>query len=139
MTRYEAIGFLAEGTHTGKLATASPSAEPHVAPIWFVLIEQDLVFTTGRDSIKGRNLRANPRAALNVDIEEYPYSFVLVRGRVDVVERPVDLVAWTTRIAERYVPAAQAHEYGRRNAGEGELLCRMSMEHITGVRDIAAG
>jgi PPOX class probable F420-dependent enzyme len=108
-----------------------------VAPIWFVIIEQDLVFTTGRDSVKGRNLRANPRAALTADAEEYPYQFVLVRGQVNVVERPVDMVAWTTRIAERYVPAGQAHEYGRLNAQGDQLLCRLGMEHITGVRDVA--
>ncbi|GAA1807663.1 PPOX class F420-dependent oxidoreductase [Planosporangium flavigriseum] len=138
MTRFEAIGFLAEGTRTGKLATASPSAEPHVAPIWFVLVEQALVFTTGRDSIKGRHLRANPRAALTVDEEQFPYSFVLVRGPVEVVERPADMVAWTTRIAERYVPAGKAHEYGELNAQGDQLLCHLHMEHLTGVRDIAA-
>jgi PPOX class probable F420-dependent enzyme len=138
MSREEAIDFLAEGTRTGKLATASPSAEPHVAPIWFVIADGDLVFTTGRDSTKGHNLRANPRAALTVDVEEYPYSFVVVRGPVNVDEHAGDLVIWTTRIAERYVPAGQAQRYGQLNAGEGELLCRLRLERITGARDIAA-
>jgi PPOX class probable F420-dependent enzyme len=139
MTRLEAIGFLAAGTRTGKLATASPSAEPHVAPVWFVLIEQALVFTTGLDSVKGRNLRANPRAALTVDDEEYPYNFVVVRGPVEIVERPVDLVAWTTRIAERYVPAGEAHEYGHRTAEGDQILCHLHLKHISGVREVAAG
>jgi hypothetical protein len=68
----------------------------------------------------------------------YPYSFVVVRGPVNVDEHPSDLVTWTTRIAERYVPAGQAQRYGQLNAGEGELLCRLRLERITGARDIAA-
>jgi PPOX class probable F420-dependent enzyme len=138
MTRAEAIIFLADGNRTGKLATASLTAEPHVAPIWFVVDGEDLVFTTGPDSVKGRNLRANPRAALTVDVEEYPYHFVVVRGPVSITEDPPDMVRWTTRIAERYVPAGRAEEYGRRNA-DGELLCRLRTERITGARDIATG
>jgi PPOX class probable F420-dependent enzyme len=137
MSRAEAVDFLADGTHTGKLATASPSGAPHVAPIWFVVAADDLVFTTGEDTVKGRHLRANPRAALTVDVAEYPYHFVVVRGPVSVVNRAADLLAWSTRIAERYVPAGRAEEYGKRNAVDGELLCRLRIERISGVRDIA--
>ena len=63
MTRTEAVDFLAVGTRTGDLATASPQGAPHVAPVWFVVDGDDLVFTTSRDSIKGRHLRANPSVA----------------------------------------------------------------------------
>jgi hypothetical protein len=35
MNHDEATAFLAEGTRTGKLATASPTGAPHVAPLWF--------------------------------------------------------------------------------------------------------
>jgi PPOX class probable F420-dependent enzyme len=137
MTRSEAIAFLADGTHTGKLATASPSGAPHVAPIWFLVAGDDLVFTTHRDTVKGRHLRANPRASLTADVEVYPYSFVTARGPVSVDEHAVDLLDWATRLAARYVPAEQAAAYGRRNAVDGEMLCRLRLERITGVRDIA--
>jgi PPOX class probable F420-dependent enzyme len=137
MTREEAMKFLAEGTRTGKLATASPSGAPHVAPIWFVMDGEDLVFTTARSSVKGRNLRANPRAALTVDVSEFPYDFVAVRGPVSIDEPVPDVLAWATRLAARYVPEGQAEEYGRRNTVPGELLCRLHIQHITGVRDIA--
>jgi hypothetical protein len=46
MTRDEALQFLAEGTRTGKLATASASGSPHVAPLWFVVDGDERVFTT---------------------------------------------------------------------------------------------
>src|SRR5258705_4281166 len=104
MTEDQAITFLSQGTHTGKLATTSPTAEPHVAPIWFVVDGRDLVFNTDGESVKGRHLRANPRAALAVDVEEFPYHFVSVRGGVSVEEDPDDMAALATRIAQRYVP-----------------------------------
>jgi pyridoxine/pyridoxamine 5'-phosphate oxidase len=37
-------------------------------PVWFVLEGEGLVFTTWSDSVKGRNLRKNPRAAVIVDV-----------------------------------------------------------------------
>jgi len=137
MDRAEAMEFLAAGTRTGKLATASPSGAPHVAPIWFVVDGDDLVFTTNMETVKGRHLRANPRGALTVDRSEFPYDFVVVRGAVDVVELAPDLLEWATRIAERYVPAGRAEDYGKRNAVPDELLCRLRVERIVGQRDIA--
>ncbi len=138
MTRDEAISFLSTGTRTGKLATASAKGAPHVTPVWFVVDGDELVFTTYGTSIKGRHLTANPRAALTVDISEYPYSFVAVRGTVTLSTEADELLAWATRIAERYVPAGRAEEYGRRNGVEGELLCRLKLESVVGVADIAA-
>jgi PPOX class probable F420-dependent enzyme len=137
MSRDETIKFLAEGTRTGRLATASLSGSPHVAPIWFVVDGEDLVFTTGYDTVKGRHLRANPQAALTVDVDEFPYHFAVVRGPVAIDARHPDLLSWTTRIAERYVPAGRAEEYGRRNAVEGEMLCRLRLRRVTGSRDVA--
>lgn len=137
MSRAEAIDFLRVGTRTGKLATASVSGAPHVAPIWFVIDGDDLVFTTGGGSVKGRQLVANPRGALAVDDDTYPFHFVIVRGSIDIEENPADMLAWSTRIAERYVPAGRADDFGRRNTVPGELLCRLRMERIIGQRDIA--
>lgn len=137
MTRDEALAFLREGTRTGKIATASVSGAPHVAPIWFVADGGALVFTTGRDTVKGRNLRLNPRAALSVDVDQYPYHFVTVRGPVSFDEDPGALLEWATRIAARYVPQGRAGEFGRRNAVPGELLCRLRIERVSGARDLA--
>jgi PPOX class probable F420-dependent enzyme len=137
MTKDEAIEFLGVGTRTGKLATASSAGAPHVAPIWFVVDGGDLVFTTGEDTVKGQHLLANPRAALTVDVDQYPYDFVVVRGSVGIEPAAPDLLTWATRIAQRYVPEGRAPEYGRRNAVPGELLCRLHIERITGARDIA--
>jgi PPOX class probable F420-dependent enzyme len=137
MNDEQAIAFLTRGTRTGKLATSTASGVPHVTPVWFVADGRDLVFTTARDSVKGRILLVNPIAALCVDDEQYPYGFVVVRGPVVIAEHAPDLVHWATRIAERYVPEGRAEEYGRRNGVDGELLCRLRMERVTGATEIA--
>jgi PPOX class probable F420-dependent enzyme len=135
MTRAEAVEFLAAGTRPGKLAVASSS--PHVAPIWFVVDGDDLVFTTGERTVKGRSLLADPRAALCVDTDVFPYSFVIVRGPVALERAAPDLVEWSTRIAARYVPAEKAQWYGERNGVPGEMLCRLRMQRVIAERDIA--
>ena len=137
MTRQEALDFIGMGSRTGKLATASPSGKPHVAPVWFVVDGDDLVFTTSEGTVKGRNLRANPHAAVTVDVSEYPYAFAVVRGSVTLELRAPDLLAWTTRIAERYVPARLATDFGKRNAVDSEALCRLHIGHLSGAVDIA--
>ena len=76
MTPDEIHGFLTRGTRTAKLATSGPGGQPHVMPVWFVLDGEELVFTTWGDSVKGRNLRRIPRAAVIVDEEVAPYAFV---------------------------------------------------------------
>jgi len=47
MSPEEIREFLAHGTRTGKLATVRANGAPHVAPVWFVLDGDDLVFNTG--------------------------------------------------------------------------------------------
>jgi PPOX class probable F420-dependent enzyme len=137
MSEAEARAFLASGTRTGKLATTRADGRPHVAPIWFVLDGDDLIFTTGAMTVKGKALARDARAMLSVDEETFPYSFVLVEGVVTLSESPDDLLHWAIRIAERYVPADQARAYGERNGVPGELLVRLTPTRIIGEKDIA--
>ena len=132
LTRDEWRAFVSEGTRTGKLATASPTGAVHVAPVWFVVTAEALVFTTYQDTVKARHLTANPRAALTADEERFPYGFVLVRGAVEIDRTAPDLGDWTHRLAARYVPVERAEEYGRRNAVEGEWLCRLRLDKVIG-------
>ena len=56
MTAEEIRAFLLEGTRTGKLAWVGQDGRPHVAPIWFVLDGDDLIFNTHEDSGKAKAL-----------------------------------------------------------------------------------
>jgi PPOX class probable F420-dependent enzyme len=103
LTPAEARAFLADGKRTGKLATVRADGSPDVVPVWFVPAGAQLVFTCMSTSVKARNLARDPRAALSVDDEAFPYTFVTVRGTVEIAVRPDDHGAWTERIAARYV------------------------------------
>ena len=129
--------FLSHGTRTAKLATSGPAGQPHVMPVWFVLDGDELVFTTWGDSVKGRNLRRNPRAAVIVDEEVAPYAFVHIRGRVRLSEDLEELLRFATAIAGRYMGANRAGELGRRNAVPGELLVRLRPERVIAAADVA--
>jgi PPOX class probable F420-dependent enzyme len=117
--------FLLEGTRTGMLSYTGPDGRPLVAPVWFILEGDALVFNTGAATAKGRALARDPRAAICVDLEEPPYAFVQVQGSVELSEEPGDLLATATAIARRYVGADRAEEFGRRNGVPGELVVRL--------------
>ena len=125
MTSDERRAFLAHGTRTGKLATVRPDGRPHIAPVWFVLEGDILVFTTGEATVKGRALRRDPRVSLLVDDETPPFAYVLVEGKAEVSEDLDDMLRWATLIGGRYMGADQAEAFGRRNAVPGELLVRI--------------
>ena len=138
MSREEWRSFLTEPARTAKLATVRPDGRPHVAPIWIVLADDDtVVFTTGADTIKGRAVRTDPRVALCVDDDRPPFSYVLVEGRAEVSEEPGDLLKWATRLGGRYMGAARAEEFGRRNAVPGELLVRVRPTKVVGRKNIS--
>ena len=137
MTPDEIRDFLTHGTRTAKLATTSANGSPHVMPVWFVLDGEELVFTTHAESVKGRNLRRDPRAALVVDEEQPPFAFVHIRGHVVLSDDPQDLLRFATEIGGRYMGADRADEFGRRNAAPGELVVRLRPERVIAEADVA--
>src|SRR5213082_3063192 len=138
MTSDEIRAFLSHGTRTAKLATSGPDGQPHVMPVWFALDGEDVLFTTWGDSIKGRNLRRDPRAAVIVDDEIAPYAFVHIRGPVTLSEDLEELLRFATAIGDRFMGADRAGEFGRRNAVPGELLVRLRPERVIAQADVAA-
>ena len=123
--------------HTGKLATVRADGRPHVAPVWFVLDGDDVIFTTGEQTVKGRTLLRDPRVALCVDDERPPYAFVLIEGMAALSDDLTALLHWATRIAARYMGGDQADAYGRRNAVPGELLVRVTPTRYVSDDDVA--
>jgi len=117
--------FLSAGTRTGKLATVRPDGSPHVAPVWFILDGDDLVFMTGASTVKGRAMLRDPRVALSVDDDNPPFAFAIIEGTVSISRDLEEMLPLSIAIARRYMGEEQAEQYGRRNAVEGELLVRL--------------
>lgn len=137
MTATEVRDFLLHGTRTAKVATVLADGTPHVAPVWFVLDGEQVVFTTPAPSVKGRNLRRDPRVSLVVDDEEPPYAYVHVRGRATISDDLDELRRFATEIGGRYMGADRAEEFGARNAVPSELLIRVTPHRVIAESDIA--
>jgi PPOX class probable F420-dependent enzyme len=128
--------FLTEGTRTGKLSYTSASGQPLVAPVWFIVDGDDVVFNTGKDTAKGRALARDPRTAICVDLERPPYAFVQVQGVAELSEEPPELVRTATAIAARYMGPERAEEFGQRNGVPGELVVRIRPHKVLGTFDM---
>lgn len=137
MTEPEWRAFLSHGTRTAKLATTRADGRPHLAPVWFLLEGDELVFNTGRGTVKGRTLARDPRVMVCVDDERPPYSYVLVQGRAELSEDLDDVRGWAGRIAARYMGAERAEEYAARNGVPGELVVRVRIEKVSAEKDLA--
>jgi hypothetical protein len=130
MTEAEMREFLLDGTRTAKVATVMAGGAPHVMPVWFVLDGDRVVFTTGRGSVKGRNLRRDPRVAIVVEDDTPPFAFVHIRGRAQITDDLDAMLRFATAIGARYMGTDRAEEFGRRNAVAGELLVSVSPERV---------
>jgi PPOX class probable F420-dependent enzyme len=124
--------------HTGKLATVRADGRPHLAPIWYDLDEDGtIVFNTGADTVKGRNLARDPRASLCVDDERPPFSFVVLEGEVELSDELAEVRRWAARLGARYMGSDRAEEYGARNGVPGELLARLRPTHVVSAFEVS--
>ncbi|MGY0064870.1 PPOX class F420-dependent oxidoreductase [Streptomyces sp. LZ34] len=137
MTKDQWQKFLSEGTRTAKLSTVRADGSPHLAPVWFLLDGDDVVFNTGEDTVKGRNMARDGRVSLCVDDDRPPFSFVTLQGRAEFSDRLEEVRDWATRIAARYMGEDRAEQYGARNGVPGELLVRVRIEKVVALADIA--
>ncbi len=137
MSASEALDFLSDGARTGKLAWVAADGRPHVAPVWFIVEDGDLLFATGRSSGKALAMAREPRVSLVVDSETPPYAFVKVDGVVEISQDFEELRRVSALAGARYIGADQADAFGERNSGPGECLVRLRPTSITGVDGVA--
>ncbi len=149
MSKREIKKFLMQGTLTGKLATVKKDKSPHIVPVWFLLDENhnrggigrglgDIVFMTGIDSLKARNIQRNNKISFCVDDQTPPFSFVTVFGIAKMYHyNQTKLFKRATRIAERYMGKDKAEAYGKRNSGEDEIVIRIKPTRVLAEKDIA--
>ena len=130
--------FLEVGTRTGKLGWVASDGRPLVAPIWFVVEGDELVFNTGAATAKGKAIARDPRLVITVDVEEPPFGFVQVQGVATTSEDPDELLRTATAIGGRYMGADRADEFGRRNGVPGELVVRVRPTKVVAALDMTA-
>ena len=140
MTKKEIRNFLLKETFTGKLGTINKNGTPHVVPIWFTLDDEgNIIFNTGNNSVKAKNIKRNNRVRLCVDDQIPLFSFVTIDGIAEIISNAdqKELFKWAKIIAARYMGNDKAEEYGKRNSSENELLIKIKPIKIIGEKEIA--
>ncbi|MCL4240196.1 MAG: PPOX class F420-dependent oxidoreductase [Dehalococcoidia bacterium] len=118
LTPQELDAFLAE-PHIAVVATSGPTGKPHAMPVWYAWRDGKVLFHTGTDSKKMRNLRTNPRVSVVVDSKVAPYKVVVIEGRA--VESAGDS-ALASAIAVHYLGEARGSRYVEQSGGPGTLV-----------------
>ena len=109
-----------------------------MAPIWFDLDGDVVVFNTGESTLKGRNIKREGRVSICVDDDSPPFAFVIITGVAEITSpTPEELVYWATRIAGRYMGVDLADVYGKRNGVPGEMLVRVTPSKVLAKNRIA--
>jgi PPOX class probable F420-dependent enzyme len=104
MTKDEIRTFLLQGTFTGKLGTINKNGTAPVVPIWYTVDEDDnIIFNTGDNSAKAKNIRRDNRVRLCVDDQTPLFSFVTIDGIAEIIiSDPSKVYKWAKIIASRY-------------------------------------
>jgi PPOX class probable F420-dependent enzyme len=85
----EKVKHLLDGRNFAHLATIMPDGSPHSAPVWVGREGERILISTEDDSVKGKNIRRDPRVAISITDINDPYSQAQLRGRL--VERRPDV------------------------------------------------
>jgi PPOX class probable F420-dependent enzyme len=106
MTNEQRDAFLA-APRIARVATVRPDGSPHVVPIWYEWDGETLRFDTPPDFRKGRNLLADPRLAVVIDITMggLRYAGVVMEGTARFVRDPEAAKAIAARVYRRYLGA----------------------------------
>lgn len=136
MTREECWDFLRSPVRTGKLATLRKDGRPHIVPVWYDLEGETIVFMTGRDSLKGKNLRRDPRVSMCVDDEVTPFAYVELEGTAVMSDDADQRLPWATRIGGRYMGQDLAETYGKINSEEDQIVVRITPTQMHGYKDV---
>jgi len=114
LTADETATFLDEPGHLVRIATVDDDGMPRNVPLWFILHEDQIVFTPRIHSVLLGNVRRDPRIALTIDEEALPYRKISVQGTATILHEPGEDDVWRDlylRIAMRYVPEDGARAY----------------------------
>jgi len=111
------------------LSTIRPDGSLHSAAIWYEFEDGRFYFWTGENSVKGRNLRKSPHAAVCIATHEEPFQYVTARGRCDITK--VGLRERSLSIARRYYSEERACAFVSEDlAAGGSVLVVLTPDKI---------
>jgi PPOX class probable F420-dependent enzyme len=123
----EGVRKLFEEANFGHLATLMPDGSPQVTAVWVDFDGTHILVNTAEGRQKPRNVRRDPRVAIDVVRQGSEYAFAQVRGRVveitsEGAEEHID------RLAKKYLGR---DKYPWRQPGERRIILKIAPEHVS--------
>jgi PPOX class probable F420-dependent enzyme len=128
--------FLTEGTRTAVLATIREDGRPYAVRIAFVLDDDDILFVTNAETVKGRDLVRDPRVTLVVDDEVPPFAFVMIEGTAVASPDVGNVEQLARRISQRYDAGEGMEEFVRFAREELGMLVRVAASRIVALERV---
>ena len=75
------------------VSTIRADGTPHMTPVWHLVDGGDVLLTVDSSSVKARNVRANPVAALCIMTDETPQRWLLVSGKAELSTERLEEIA----------------------------------------------
>jgi PPOX class probable F420-dependent enzyme len=123
----EGVKKLFEEANFAHLATLMPDGSPQVTAVWVDFDGKHILVNTAEGRQKPRNIRRDPRVAIDVIRQGSEYAFAQVRGRVveitgEGAEEHID------RLAKKYLGQDR---YPWRQPGEQRVIFKIAPEHVS--------
>ena len=77
------------------VTTMRPDGTPHVTPVWHLVDGDEVVIAVARETVKARNVQANPQVALCIAADQRPQPWVLINGTARLSEERVEEIVRT--------------------------------------------
>ena len=128
---------LLQSTIPARLAYVSRDGTPRVVPMWFHWTGDVFVLGTPLTAPKVKTLQANPKVALTIDGNTFPYKVLQVRGTVQV-ETVDGVVPEYAIAAERYFGIEQGKAWVEQVRGMFSQMARIVVQpEWVGILDFA--
>jgi PPOX class probable F420-dependent enzyme len=103
MSDTEILDFLEEA-RVLQVATIGRGGAPHLAPMWFVVDDGEIVFRSFTKSQKIVNLQRDPRLTVLVETGDAYEELrgVMIRGNARLITNPAEVLATYGRLAAKY-------------------------------------
>ena len=109
------------------VVTLMPDGMPQTTPVWVTRDGDVAVFNTAAGRAKHRNLVRDPRCALSVTAPDNPYTYLQLRGTVELVEDgAVDGPFGINALSHKYM----GRDYPFLQPGEQRLVVRLTPDAV---------
>jgi PPOX class probable F420-dependent enzyme len=106
---WEEVAQKLEASRNYWVASTRANGRPHAVPVWGLWLDGDLLFSTGRGSVTGRNVAHDPRVSVHLESGD---DVVIIEGTVAEVAEADVLERWVEAYDAKYAFRPDPSEAG---------------------------